>query len=370
LADAAETAALGVDVDKRTDVTNPTVTIVLYARNEQRFVQEAVASVFAQTYSPLEIVLSDDGSTDETFEIMRRAAEAYDGPHTIILNRNPTNIGIGSQINAAWRRGTGELIVLANADDIQLPHRVDRIVDCWRTSGRRAAAIASSYEIMDADGTPTGRVVEVERDFSDIAQSTYDRFGGPGAVSLCVSRECFERFGALAENLILEDGPMNLRARLTGEWRFIDEPLVLYRVHAGNISQAHHLDDFETWRTRHRARACWQMREGERAFVQMLSDLYSSASATADAAAIRQARVNAARRLLDYQIRASYYTGEWEFGIWNWLKFIAALLFLAVKLRIKMAIPLIERRNDRWHHRSVSEAAAGAEDGLRTSRVS
>jgi hypothetical protein len=199
--------------------------------------------------------------------------------------------------------------------------------------------------------------VRVQQDFCDIAKSTYRRFGGPIAASLCVTRTCFARFGPLAANLILEDGPMHLRAALTGEWRFIEEPLVLYRVHDGNISQAYHAADFESWRARHRAKARWQMREGEKAFVQMLSDLYSPGAASHPREVVGQARINAARRLLDYQLRASYYTGEWDFSLREWLGFITSMLILGMKLALKRSMPFIEHRNDRWHHSSVMAAA-------------
>lgn len=339
------------------DKIKPVVAFVLYAYNEERFIRAAVESVFAQTYSPLEIIISDDGSTDRTFEIMQEMAAAYTGPHKIILNRNERNLGIGSQINAAWENSSGELLVLANGDDISLPNRVERIVEAWKGSNGRAAAIASAYEIMTADGERTGRVVEVEEEFSDIATSTYRRFGGPGATSMCVSRACFDRFGPLAANLILEDGPMNLRSTLTGEWCFIGEPLVLYRVHEDNISQAYHPSDFRTWRERHHAKACWQMREGEKAFVQMLTDLYSTGTDGHDSRAIGRARINAARRLLDYQLRASYYSEEWAFSLKQWLRLTFELFLLAVKLGVKTLMPVIEQRNDRWHYRAVIKAA-------------
>ncbi len=154
----------------------PVVTLILYAYEEERYIREAIRSVLAQTYSPLEIVLSDDGSADRTFPIMQEEAAAYRGPHSIILNRNPQNIGIGSQVNAAWQKGSGELIVLANGDDVSLPQRVERIVEAWRAGNGNVAAIASSYEVMKSDGTRTGEVVRASRDFSDLAAATYRRF--------------------------------------------------------------------------------------------------------------------------------------------------------------------------------------------------
>lgn len=339
--------------------SNPTATFVLYAYNEERYIREAIESAFSQTYSPLEIVLSDDGSQDRTFKIMQEMAAAYRGPHHIIMNRNPSNRGIGSQINVAWEKGTGELLVLANGDDISLPQRVERIVSAWQSTDMQAAAIASAYEIMEEDGTRTGRVVRAEQDFTDIPLSTYLRFGGPIAAVMCVSRRCFDRFGPLAPNLILEDGPMNLRSSLTGAWCFLEEPLVLYRVHAENISQAYQPSDFQTWRARHRSKAMWQMREGEKAFVQMLTDLYSAGVVEYDERMIAQARINAARRLLDYQLRASYYSGSWPYSLRQWLGFSFQLFQLALKTAIKTLFPLIERRNDRWHYRAVVRAAAG-----------
>ena len=54
----------------------------------------AIEGAFAQTYQPLEILLSDDCSPDGTYRVMQEMAAAYAGPHRVILNRNPKNLGI------------------------------------------------------------------------------------------------------------------------------------------------------------------------------------------------------------------------------------------------------------------------------------
>ena len=69
----------------------PLITFALFAYNQERFIREAVEGAFSQTYSPLEIILSDDCSPDRTFEIMKEMAAEYTGPHTIVLNRNEKN---------------------------------------------------------------------------------------------------------------------------------------------------------------------------------------------------------------------------------------------------------------------------------------
>lgn len=66
-------------LDNATD--RPLVTFALFAYNQEDYVREAVQDAFAQTYEPLEIILSDDCSSDRTYQIMHEMAVAYRGPH-------------------------------------------------------------------------------------------------------------------------------------------------------------------------------------------------------------------------------------------------------------------------------------------------
>src|SRR4051812_28748150 len=104
----------------------PLLTFAIAAYNQELFIREAVEAAFAQTYSPLEIVLSDDCSEDRTFEILSEMAAGYSGPHRIILNRNPVRRSIGGHINQVVAISHGELIVGAAGDDISLPLRTQR----------------------------------------------------------------------------------------------------------------------------------------------------------------------------------------------------------------------------------------------------
>ena len=214
-----------------------TASIVLYCYNGEPYVQDAVASLLEQDWPDLEIVLSDDGSTDRTFEIMEAAARNYRGPHRVLLNRNPANLGIGSQINAAVAMTTGEVILLANGDDISEPYRVRRTVEAWLENGR-PMALWSNLAQIDAGGRPLARVMDCRVHASSLAEGMRHRFGGAPAASLALSREVFTRFGPLPQNLILEDNPLFLRALLLGKVHHIAEPLVRYRVHPNNISQS------------------------------------------------------------------------------------------------------------------------------------
>ena len=80
-----------------TDSKRPLVTVALFSYNQEHYVGEAIASILAQDYSPLEIILSDDCSTDNTFMVMQQAAKIYSGPHKIVLNRNLINLNLAEQ---------------------------------------------------------------------------------------------------------------------------------------------------------------------------------------------------------------------------------------------------------------------------------
>ena len=132
----------------------PLVSFVIIAYNQEHYVVEAVAAAFAQTYSPLEIILSDDCSGDSTFEIMQRAAAEYKGPHRVVLNRNSSNLNIGGHVNAVAALATGELVVLAAGDDISVPTRTQVLVKHWDALGRQPAVMCSDFMPIDVGSKP------------------------------------------------------------------------------------------------------------------------------------------------------------------------------------------------------------------------
>jgi glycosyltransferase involved in cell wall biosynthesis len=132
-------------------MTLPRVSMVVLAFNQESFVEDAIAAAIAQDYPNLQIVLSDDGSSDATFAIMERAGRDYKGPHSIEVTRTPANRGIVQHFYHAFTRCDGALIVAAAGDDISLPHRVSTLVKGWQASD--ADAIFSDFEIMEADGS-------------------------------------------------------------------------------------------------------------------------------------------------------------------------------------------------------------------------
>ena len=78
---------------------NPLVSFLLFTYNHEKYVKYALESAINQDYSPLEIIISDDHSTDETYQIIEEIIKKYKGKNKIILNRMEKNIGVGAHIN-------------------------------------------------------------------------------------------------------------------------------------------------------------------------------------------------------------------------------------------------------------------------------
>ncbi len=213
----------------------PLISFMLFAYNQENYVRRAVEAAMAQTYSPLEIILSDDASSDGTFDLMRQMAGEYRGPHQIRLNRNPLNLGIGGHVNRLMELARGELIVVAAGDDISLPNRVEQCWQAYRDSGGTAMSIYSGLILIDENERQQGTVQRpLPPGINDLACRIADI--GVCGCSHCWHRSVFDIFGPMIQETVYEDKAIPFRSILLGRILYLDEPLVLYRRHTGNIS--------------------------------------------------------------------------------------------------------------------------------------
>ena len=211
------------------------VTVILLCCDQQRYVREAFAALLAQSGAPIEIVATDDASTDATFSVLQELAAAYRGPHRVVVRRNAARLGLPGNLNAAVREASGSLIVSSAADDVSRPDRVETLRQLW--SARGTSAVFSEARMMDADGRILGlfagegfRPVTAWR---DVLRGALPLFG----CSLAFERTLYEVFGPLPDDAHLEDLALGLRALLMKGVAYTPEPLVLYRRHDANYSK-------------------------------------------------------------------------------------------------------------------------------------
>lgn len=220
----------------------PLVTFALFAYNQEQYIREAVEAALAQDYPNLEIVISDDASSDGTWEIIESLGSGYRGSHAIKLNKNQQNLGVTSHVNKVFSLSNGRLLVMAAGDDISAADRVSCLVEKWREKGFCIGLLHSAAQPIDEQGREIfqpmrGLASELEAMTLRYFRENRHRMLIHGATA-AYTRELFEAYGPLKDGGLVEDAVMTFRAVLSGRLLFVEEPLVRYRISTTSISGA------------------------------------------------------------------------------------------------------------------------------------
>jgi glycosyltransferase involved in cell wall biosynthesis len=210
------------------------VSLVIMAWRQEPLLREVIAAAFAQTYQPLEIVLSDDASPDGSFAIMQEMAGAYTGPHIVRLNCNPQNLGLIGHVNRVFELAQGVLLVYNAGDDISHPDRVARLYAAFADT--RPGMVHSNVVDMDGDGKDLPRQRDRQRhleldglSLADLATTKNNCIGA----SCAWSPRLHQVFGPITETGLFEDRVLYFRARLLGDVAYVDDRLLRYRRGTG-----------------------------------------------------------------------------------------------------------------------------------------
>lgn len=237
----------------------PLVTFALFTYNQEKYIREAVESAISQEFSSIEIILSDDCSTDGTFEIMRKCVESYNGPHKIILNRNVKNLGMCGHINHILRIAQGDIVINAAGDDISLPNRTRLLYDRFFTDGEKTVAVFSNAEVINFHGDSQRKFFRAPPKYSkNIEDFMGNRNCWALGCSFAFRKKIFDKYGPLDPSVLQEDGLLAFRSLLEGEIGYIDEMLVKYRIHDSNVSNIENPKKILTLqKTAHRMNKIW-----------------------------------------------------------------------------------------------------------------
>jgi glycosyltransferase involved in cell wall biosynthesis len=224
--------------------TRPAVSAILLCYNCEGFIAEALQSALEQDCAPMQLIVSDDASTDRTVEIVQTRLSDYSGPHTIEFHQRSTNSGSKSaHLNSIFPLATGDFIVSFDGDDISEKSRIHKIVDAF-IANPHVYAVYSSFSIIDGAGHPRGAGKIPHPRTGECTSTWFARVDSYAAgTTLAIRREVAEQFGELDPE-INEDIVLPFRASLLGKVVYLDENLVKARRYGTSLTA--NLDRFES----------------------------------------------------------------------------------------------------------------------------
>ena len=225
-------------------MSKPLVSIIIPTYNRADIISAAVSSALQQTYANKEVIIVDDGSTDDTCQRL----SAFDGRIHLVRQ---ANAGPSAARNAGVKASQGSILTFLDSDDLWLDSKIAKQVKMLQSVDETVPCCLcnalilrnSGKKVTSFDLAPIRARIEkgLWLNVTSILSTRCVLFTQAAAVR----RSAFEKIGGFDESLrIMEDHDMALRLSLEGPWTFLREPLVIYHygLKGGLAEEARHDD--------------------------------------------------------------------------------------------------------------------------------
>ncbi|MCR8671018.1 glycosyltransferase family 2 protein [Agrococcus sp. HG114] len=212
------------------------VSVALCTHEGERWIEEQLRSILAQSVPVSEVVVGDDASTDRTLDIVRRVASETDVP--IRIRHHRVALGVAGNFADAIAATTGDVVALSDQDDVWHPDRLERLLPHLDD----VALVHSNARLVDAAGAPLGSSLEESLEMSAWERAALE---GGRALDALLRRNLvtgatalMRRDAAVAALPVpdawIHDEWLAMCAALDGGLRYVPEETIDYRQHGGN----------------------------------------------------------------------------------------------------------------------------------------
>ena len=206
------------------------VSVVIPAYNASATLDETLRSVRSQTHDVLEIIVVNDGSTDDTGAIAKRHAAVDDRVQVVTQD----NAGLAAARNAGWRRARSDLIAFLDADDLWAPTKIERQIEALQSGGQHVGLVYCWYVRIDSQSIITAVSEGTRLEGHALERILADNFVGNGSSVLVRRQALIDADGfdsglraAGAEGC--EDWLVNCRVAERYHYAVVPEHLIGYR---------------------------------------------------------------------------------------------------------------------------------------------
>ena len=219
-----------------TDATDKTLlSVVIPNHNYGRFVGEAIASVAAQTYGPIQLIVVDDASTDNSVDEVHKALDAADALESTMLIALENNVGKLGALNRALEHVTGHYFIILDSDDVLLPEYAERTIAELEKARAEDPSIAFLYTdcmLINQAGEQIDRGKSAAWD-----AALLERYSFVPEPAVTLTAPVLE--SAPYDEAIRKGTKHHKWKRIVAQgWngRHLPEPLFCYRMHDANLS--------------------------------------------------------------------------------------------------------------------------------------
>ncbi|HEX8272058.1 MAG TPA: glycosyltransferase family A protein [Longimicrobiaceae bacterium] len=212
----------------------PLVSVVIPAYNHAPYVERSIRSVLDQTYGSIELIVVDDGSTDDTWDVIQRVHAASGG--SFMIYRKP-NGGVSSTLNFGIRRSSGVYVAVLASDDYFALEKIERQVELFLASPPVVGMVHSNAY----DDFGGGKLVSTQGRYTPAVGACFRELlslqVGAVAPTAMFRRDAYDRVGGFDESLAAEDVDFYVGLAAKGyEFRHDPAPLVYKTVTGQNLT--------------------------------------------------------------------------------------------------------------------------------------
>jgi glycosyltransferase involved in cell wall biosynthesis len=211
------------------------ISIIISNYNYARYLTDAINSVLNQTYQNFEIIIVDDGSKDNSREVISQLQQQHPDRIKAIFQ---VNQGQGGAFNTGFAAATGEIIAFLDADDIWLPNKLERVIEEFKRP--EIVGVMHSLDTIDSSGkkleSNIANKYHLEEDLAKVVLNTGNAWGYPPTSGLTYRRSTLEKVFPIDTRKwrLWADGCVIYSTAFLGKIKTINESLAGYRIHGAN----------------------------------------------------------------------------------------------------------------------------------------
>lgn len=208
------------------------ISVLLPVFNADEYLKEAVESILSQSFSNFELLIIDDGSTDNSMDI----ASAFEDKRIRLFRRK--HQGLIGTLNFGLEKAEGDWIARMDADDIALPDRL-KLQQKYVSCNKDVVAVGGAAHLIGAKGIKTGRTVTPPNNHKALLRNSIYPGRSPSLIhpTVMMKTEIVRQIGGYRKEFpVSEDTDVWLRLSRVGRLHSISEPVLLLRKHNENVS--------------------------------------------------------------------------------------------------------------------------------------